>query len=124
MLKESIENKLVALGISKDEIDKAINSMASRVTPKDFDENHLITSKLVKLCKLLKIDSKVLFDDYDRFIVNDYGGALLKYRRKNNLSQKELAKLLSVSPTYILSWETKKTFPSRRQYRSLINFMS
>ena len=124
MLKESVEDRLAALGIRRDRIDKAINIMASGVTPRDFDESHLITTKLVELCKLLKIDPKVLFDEYDRFIQNNYSDTILKYRRINNLSQKDLAKVLSVSPTYILKWETKRTFPSRKQYRNLVKFIN
>lgn len=92
LLKESVEDKLIALGVEEDKISKAIDTIAYRVVGKGFDGDHLTTSKLIESCKSLKIDSRELFGDYDRFIVNNWSDTILKYRRKSNLSQKELAK--------------------------------
>jgi ribosome-binding protein aMBF1 (putative translation factor) len=103
-----------------DEIDKAASIMAYNVNEKDFDEEHLVPIKLIELSNLLQVDRKLFYDDYYKFVFYDYSDFILKFREQNNLTQKGLAKLISVSPTYVLSWEAKKSFPNREQYRRLI----
>lgn len=119
-IKESIQGKLVSLGLKIDVINKATDIMAHDVTGKDFDEEHLVPLKLIELCKLLNIEPKQVYDDYYEFVLSNYNDFILKFREQNNLSQKKLAKLLSVSPTYILSWEAKASFPDRKHYRRLV----
>lgn len=41
----------------------------------------------------------------------DIGGTIKRFRKINNLEQKELAKLLNVSDRTISSWETNRTQP-------------
>ncbi len=41
----------------------------------------------------------------------DIGGTIKRFRKINNLEQKELAKLLNVSDRTVSSWETNRTQP-------------
>lgn len=111
LLKEHVEVRMLSIGIKKEDVDMLISNLASKITTKDLDENYLIPNELLEFCKLNKIELKLMLDDYYKFIFSDYGKVILKYREKHKLSQKELAKILSVCPNNIFEWETKKSYP-------------
>lgn len=49
----------------------------------------------------------------------DIGGTLKRFRRINNLEQKDLARLLHVSDRTISSWETNRTQPKMEMIEEL-----
>ncbi len=106
-----IQNKIDSSTISL-----AQELLITKFTVDSFDEAYLKPNELVRLCDELHISPKIFYDKYYKFIFSNYGKKILKWRNKNNLSQKKAAKLLKVSPVSICSWERNLSYPSRSQY--------
>lgn len=49
----------------------------------------------------------------------DIGAKIKHFRIKNNMEQKELAKLLNVSPKTISSWEVNRTQPKAEMFKAM-----
>ena len=90
----------------------------------DFDEGYLKPDSLIKFCNYISIHPKLFYDDYYKFVFSSYDKAILNWRNSNNLSQKQAAKLLQVSPVSICSWERLLTYPSRYQFNLIRNSIS
>ncbi len=88
-----------------------------------FDEGYLKPNSLITFCKYISINQKLFYDDYYKFIFSSYDKTIFNWRTSNNLSQKQAAKILKVSPVSICSWERKLSFPSRNQFRLMSNFL-
>lgn len=58
-----------------------------------------------KLAKLYKVDVYSLLDGYNTFIYNGQGQQIKAIRKRHNLTQKELAKILNVQLSRIKRWE-------------------
>lgn len=88
-----------------------------------FDEGYLKPDLLVKLCNYLSIKPKLFYDEYYNFIFSNYDKIILTLRNSKNLSQKQAAKLIKVSPVSICSWERKLSYPTRHQFYLIINYI-
>lgn len=51
----------------------------------------------------------------------DIGAKIKKYRLEKNMEQKELAKILNVSPKTISSWEVNRTQPKMEMIEAMCN---
>nr|WP_302600019.1 helix-turn-helix transcriptional regulator [uncultured Cellulosilyticum sp.] len=78
----------------------------------------LATCKL--LAQALGIMPEMIYDAYLQFIDSDYANYIKSYRKKHNLTQYQLSKLLNVTPKTIAYWEQNKTFPSIKHYRIIM----
>lgn len=85
----------------------------------DFDNKLLKPDKFFELCKLLNIAPQKLYDEYYSFVFSNFGEAMLNFRKKINLSQKQLAKIISISPVDLGYFERQFNYPSRAQYLKL-----
>ena len=77
-------------------------------------ENHKVTSNINtynSIISALQISPDLIYNDYFRFISNDYSHWLKSYRKKNNLTQRELSKLLNIHVKTIMRLEQGKLFP-------------
>lgn len=72
----------------------------------------------------MNIEYATACDDYYEFVLlKDYSTILFKARHLLNLSQKELGKMVSLSPISICAFENKFTYPTRKQYSQLKLFL-
>lgn len=85
-----------------------------------FDEGFLKPNLLINFCDYLSINPQLFYDKYYKFVLSRYDKILLNWREINNLSQKQAAKLLKVSPVSICSWERKLSYPSRHQFTYIL----
>lgn len=102
-------------------ISNAENFFITSFSLNSFDEGYLKPDLLIKFCKYISINQKLFYDNYYKFVFSSYDKTILNWRNSNNLSQKQAAKLLQVSPVSICSWERLLTYPSRYQFNLLIN---
>lgn len=82
----------------------------------DFDNKLLKPEKFIKLCELFLVPPKKMYDKYYSFVFSRYGETLLDFRMKNNLNQKQLAKIIGISPVDLRFFEKGFKYTSRVQY--------
>lgn len=89
-------------------------------------ELKLVNVKLIKdVIKELDIEDKIVInDDYIGFLLDNPIQTLLDFRKKNNLKQIDLAKMLGKSLSVVKSWETGKAQITRTSYNKLKRFFS
>lgn len=61
--------------------------------------------KLRKLCDVLDLHAQKICSPYQLFLINNQGEQILKFRKDNNLSQKQLADLLNTDRQAISRYE-------------------
>lgn len=61
--------------------------------------------KLKKLCEVLNLDTQKICSPYQLFLMNNQGEQILKFRKDNHLTQKQLAKLLSTDRQAVSRYE-------------------
>ena len=104
-------------------ISNAENFFITSFSLNSFDEGYLKPDSLIKFCKHISINQNLFYDNYYKFVFSSYDKAILNWRNLNNLSQKQAAKLLQVSPVSICSWERQLSYPTRIQFASIANFI-
>lgn len=84
----------------------------------------LVNINLIKdVIKELDIADKIIInDDYIAFLLNNPSKAILDFRKKNNLKQIDLARMLGKSISVIKNWENGKSQMTRASYDKLKNF--
>ena len=112
-------NKLLGLGLDIEFCKDKIKSYSTSITLQDFDNDCLKFERFLKFCDYIEISPSQLFDNYYRFVSSNYGKALVQYRVENNLSQKQCAKILKISPVDIGLFENGLKYPTRKQYLKL-----
>lgn len=93
-----------------------IEEYAVSLRMQDFDNKLLKPKEFLGLCELLGVPSKKMYDKYYFFVFSRYGETLLDFRMKNNLNQKQLAKIIGISPVDLGFFEKEFKYPSRVQY--------
>jgi len=88
-------------------------------------ELKLVNVKLIKdIIKELDIEDKITInDDYIAFLLDNPIQTILDFRKKNNLKQIDLAKMLGKSLSVIKNWESGKTQMTRANYDKLKIFL-
>ena len=76
----------------------------------------LLFEILKKISECLDVDWRLLADDYVLSIYGDFSERIKQYMDKNNISQIELSRLLSVHPQTIAVWVKNKDKPSRKSW--------
>lgn len=71
---------------------------------------------LKKISECLNVNWRLLADDYILSIYGDLSERIKQYMVKNNISQIELSRLLSVHPQTVSSWLKQKDKPSRKSW--------
>ena len=61
--------------------------------------------KLSKIAELLNVDITELLDDYNRFLFDGQGEQIRKFRKRNRLTQADLARMLNVHVGTVKKWE-------------------
>ncbi len=61
--------------------------------------------KLRNLCDILNLDAQKICSPYQLFLLNNQGEQILKFRKDNNLTQKQLAELLDLNRQAISRYE-------------------
>ena len=82
-------------------------------------ENHKVESNLAtysKVVNALQVNPNLIYDDYFRFINNDYSNWIKSFRYSKKLTQKHLSELLHVHIKTIMRWEQRELIPSREHY--------
>ena len=117
---EKYFDKAVALGVTFKEFYKALNMFFKHRYDLVFDENYLKPADFIDFCCLINITPYKLYDDYYKFVLGtNYSRIIFENRSSLNLTQKELAKISSLSPVTIGYFENKLSYPTRKQYRQL-----
>lgn len=63
------------------------------------------TDKLKKLCNILDLDTQKICSPYQLFLLNNQGEQILKFRKDNHLTQKQLAGILNIDRQAISRYE-------------------
>lgn len=89
-------------------------------------ELKLVNVKLIKdIIKELDIEDKIVInDDYIAFLLDNPSQTILDFRKKNDLKQIYLARMLGKSVSVIKNWETGKSQMTRASYDKLKKCMS
>lgn len=89
-------------------------------------ELKLVNVKLIKdIIKELDIADKIVInDDYIAFLFDNPSQTILDFRKKHNLKQIDLARMIGKSVSVIKSWETGKAQMTRVSYNKLKKCMS
>ncbi len=85
-------------------------------------ENNQIPHSLetcTKIADALKIDPFLIYDDYLKFIADDFAKTIRLARQSNNLTQGELGQAIGIHKKVIQRWENKRDRPSRKSYEIL-----
>lgn len=61
--------------------------------------------KLKKLCDILDLDAQKICSPYQLFLLNNQGEQILKFRKDNHLTQKQLAELLNTDRQTVSRYE-------------------
>ena len=112
-------DKLLGLGLDIEFCKDKIKSFSTSITLQEFDNDCLNFETFFKFCEFIEVSPSQLCDNYYRFVSSNYGRALVQYRVENNLSQKQCAKVLKISPVDIGLFEKGLKYPTRRQYLKL-----
>lgn len=97
-------------------INNAENFFITSFNLDSLDEGYLKPNLLISFCNYISVSPRKFYDSYYKFIFSNYDKKIIKWRSENNLSQRNAAKLLKVSPVSICSWEKKSSYPSRLQF--------
>ena len=86
----------------------------------------LFNVKLIKdIIKELDIADKIVInDDYIAFLFDNPSQTILDFRKKHNLKQIDLAKMLDKDISVIKNWETSKSQMTRASYNKFKKCMS
>ncbi len=84
-----------AVGISVDTL--------MRIEQNKYDLHN--ADKLKKLCDILDLDAQKICSPYQLFLLNNQGEQILKFRKDNHLTQKQLADLLSTDRQAVSRYE-------------------
>jgi len=113
-------SKLSKTVISDSQIFSGLRNVVYDLTDKDFDGEFLNPNKLHLISKRFNIPIELLYDNYYKEVLSNYGNSIKELRSNLNLTQKDFAKLTSLSPVSLGKFENEISFPSRKQFM-LIN---
>lgn len=91
----TIKQVAVIVGISVDTL--------MRIEQNKYDLHN--ADKLRNLCDILNLDAQKICSPYQLFLLNNQGEQILKFRKDNNLTQKQLAELLDLNRQAISRYE-------------------
>ena len=77
-----------------------------------------------KIAELFEVSVYDLLDDYNKFIYNGQGAFIKSERKRIGITQKELAKLMSVDLTKVKRWEQDKVRMFKFTWEKLISLTS
>jgi hypothetical protein len=115
------DKRFIKTRLIYEDIKDAVKDFSQKLRSKDFDNNYLKPNIFLQFCKELNINPTQLYDECYSFIFSDSGNILHRYRAKYSLNQKQLTKLLSLSPSDIGLFE-KSTSTSTSPKLALIFF--
>lgn len=77
-----------------------------------------------KIAELFEVSVYDLLDDYNTFIYNGQGAFIKSERKRIGITQKELAKLMSVDLAKVKRWEQDKVRMFKFTWEKLISLTS
>jgi hypothetical protein len=112
-------SKLLKLGLDVEVSKNKIKDFSASLTLQDFDIECLAPERFFGFCEFLEVSPRRLYDKYYSFVFSPYGRALMQYRGERNLTQKQFAKILKISPVDLGLFEKSLKHPTRHQYLKL-----
>lgn len=108
-------------GITQEELGTAVGMTKYAIRNIENNEMRLVNLSLLdKLIDYLGIQDKIRYEDeYIRFIKNNPIALIKDYRKRNNLTQYQLSKLLNVGDGTVKQWETGRCTISRNSYEKI-----
>lgn len=108
-------------GITQEELGTAVGMTKYAIRNIENNEMRLVNLSLLdKLIDCLGIQDKIRYEDeYIRFIKNNPIALIKDYRKRNNLTQYQLSKLLNVGDGTVKQWETGRCVISRNSYEKI-----
>lgn len=85
-----------------DAVSISVNTLM-RIEQNKYDLHN--ADKLRKLCNILDLDTQKICSPYQLFLLNNQGEQILKFRKDNNLTQKQLANMLNINRQAISRYE-------------------
>lgn len=99
--KQRIEKHMTIKQVA-DAVDISVDTLM-RIEQNKYDLHKV--DKLRKLCDILDLDAQKICSPYQLFLMNNQGEQILKFRKDNNLTQKELANMLNINRQAISRYE-------------------
>lgn len=108
-------------GITQEELGTAVGMTKYAIRNIENNEMRLVNLTLLdKLIDYLDIQDKIQYEDeYIRFIKNNPIAVIKDYRKRNNLTQYQLSKLLNTGDGTVKQWETGRCVISRNSYEKI-----
>jgi hypothetical protein len=111
--------KLLKLGLDEEVSKSKIKSFSAYLTLQDFDIECLVPERFLGFCEFIEVSPRRLYDKYYSFVFSPYGKELIQFRGELNLTQKQFAKMLRISPVDLGLFEKRLKYPTRHQYLKL-----
>lgn len=108
-------------GITQEELGTVVRMSKFTIQRIENKEIQLVNFELLdKLIDYLGIQDKIRYEDeYIKFIKNNPIALIKDYRKRNNLTQYQLSKLLNVGDGTVKQWETGRCVISRNSYEKI-----
>lgn len=108
-------------GITQEELGAVVGMSKFTIQRIENKEIKLVNFELLdKLIDYLGIQDKIQYEDeYIRFIKRNPIAVIKDYRKRNNLTQYQLSKLLNVGDGTVKQWETGRHVISRNSYEKI-----
>jgi DNA-binding XRE family transcriptional regulator len=116
---KQFKGRLITLGMKEEYMKDTLQSFSHNLTLSDFDGGYLKPQQFFEFCSYIYINPKKLYDSYYSYVFSDYGSAFIKFRKKHNLTQKQLASIIRVSPVDLGLFEKGIRYPTRCQFSKI-----
>lgn len=106
----------------KDLADHVGFTRSTMVYYESIERDYYEIDVLKKFAEILEVELEDLLDGYNLFLYQGQAVKLKKFREENNLTQKQLAKLLGADLTKIKGWEQNRVRMSKASYNKFVSF--
>lgn len=107
-------------GYSTRELADKVGIVPATLTLYENDKHPIKHKTAVLLAAELRIDRKLLLDDYTAFVDYPCNIRLQEVRKQLNMTQMELAEKIGVASTAYSGWERAVRTPRRKEYENIV----
>ena len=107
-------------GYTTRELANLVGVVPATITLYENDKNPIMYKTAVLLADILKIDRKLLFDNYTSFIDYPYNLLLQEVRSQLSLNQSQMAQRIGIAPNAYSAWERATRTPRRKEYEKIL----
>ena len=107
-------------GYTTRELANLVGVVPATITLYENDKNPIMYKTAALLADILKIDRKLLFDNYTSFIEYPYNLLLQEVRSQLSLNQSQMAQRIGIAPNAYSAWERATRTPRGKEYEKIL----